>query len=106
MIVLITSRLLDYDLRFWTKWGEGYDPQAVKRIFNRVFKNNFGNFGHFEVHEKQIIITSSSSSPEGLYTILKNSEKVIINGGMFIFVITSVSVRCGILAQMKCLEVI
>ena len=29
--------------------------------------------------QKQIIITSSSSSPEGLYTILKNSEKVIIN---------------------------
>ena len=51
-------------------------------------------------------ITSSSSSPEGLYTILKYSEKVIINGGMCIFVITSVSVRFGILAQMKCLKVI
>ena len=56
--------------------------------------------------QKQIIITSSSSSPEGLYTILKNSEKVIIDGGMCIFVITSVSVRSGILAQMKCLKVI
>ena len=53
------------------------------------------------------IITTSSSSPEGLYTILKNSEKVIIDGGMCIFVITtSVSVPYGILAQMKCLKVI
>ena len=49
--------------------------------------------------QKQII-TSSSSSPEGLYTILKNSENAIIDGGMCIFVITSVSVRYGILAQM------
>ena len=55
--------------------------------------------------QKQII-TPSSSSPEGLYTIFKNSEKVIIDGGMCIFVTTSVSVRCGILAQMKCLKVI
>ena len=31
--------------------------------------------------------------------MLKNSEKVIIDGGMFIFVITSVSVRYGILTQ-------
>ena len=38
--------------------------------------------------------------------MLKNSEKVIIDGGMYVFVITSVSVRCGILAQMKCLKVI
>ena len=72
--------------------------------------NNFGNFGRFEVlniHpiQKQII-TTSSSSPEGLYTILKNSKNVIIDGGMCIFVITSVSVRYGILAQMKCLKVI
>ena len=44
--------------------------------------------------------------PEGLYTIFFKSEKVIIDGGMCIFVLTSVSVRCGILAQMKCLKVI
>ena len=48
--------------------------------------------------QKQIS-TLVASSPKGLYTILKNSEKVIIDGGMCIFVITSVSVRCGILAQ-------
>ena len=55
--------------------------------------------------QKQII-TPSSSSPEGLYTIFENSEKVIFDRGMSIFVITSVSVRYGILAQMKCLKVI
>ena len=55
--------------------------------------------------QKQIS-TLFSSSPEGLYTILKNSEKVIINGGMCILVLTSGSVRFGILAQMKCLKVI
>ena len=55
--------------------------------------------------QKQII-TSSSSSPEGLYTIFKNPKKVIIDKGMCIFVTTSVSVRYGILAQMKCLKVI
>ena len=36
--------------------------------------------------------------------MLKNSEKVIIDGGMCVFVITSVSVSYGILAQMKCLR--
>ena len=36
--------------------------------------------------------------------MLKNAEKVIFDGGMCIFVITSVSVSYGILAQMKCLR--
>ena len=43
-----------------------------------------------ESTQKQIIrhyLTILSSSPEGLYTILKNSEKVIIDEGMCIFVI-------------------
>ena len=45
--------------------------------------------------------------PEGLSLyILKNSEKVIIDRGMCIFIITSVSVHFQILAQMKCLKVI
>ena len=54
------------------------------------------------------ISTLFASSTKGLCTILKNSEKVFIDGGMCIFVITSDSVRCGILAnaQMKCLKVI
>ena len=55
--------------------------------------------------QKQVS-TLFASSPKGFCTILKNSEKVIIDGGMCIVVITSVSVRCGILAQMKCLKVI
>ena len=55
--------------------------------------------------QKQIS-TIAALSPEGLYTILKNSEKVIIDEGMCIFVLTNVSVRYGILAQMKCLKVI
>ena len=39
--------------------------------------------------------------------MLKNSEKVIINRGMCVFVLlASVSVSYGILAQMKCLKVI
>ena len=54
-------------------------------------------------NDKQIS-TLSSSSPEHLYTMLKNSEKVIFDEGMCIFVISSVSVSYGILALMKCLR--
>ena len=65
---------------------------------------------YFEISEsvkiQKQIITLFSSSPEGLYTMLKNSIKVIIDGDMCVFVITSVSVSFGILAQMKCLKVI
>ena len=49
---------------------------------------------------------TSSSSDELLPHILKNSEGVIINGGMCIFFISSVGVRFGILVQMKCSKVI
>ena len=47
-----------------------------------------------------------SLSNEVILIILKNSEKVIINEGMCIFVITRVSDHFGIIALIKCLLVI
>lgn len=38
--------------------------------------------------------------------MLKNPKKGLLMGGMYVFVITSVSVNLGILAQMKCPQVI